>query len=124
MDAYKEEIFGPVLNVLCVDTMEEAIELINANPYGNGTAIFTTNGTAARKYQHEIDVGQVGINVPIPVPLPHFSFTGSRASIRGDLNFYGKGGIQFYTQLKTITSLWRGTDADTKGAHTVMPTMK
>jgi malonate-semialdehyde dehydrogenase (acetylating)/methylmalonate-semialdehyde dehydrogenase len=88
--AYTEEIFGPVLVTLAVDSLEEAIEFTNSNPYGNGCAIFTSSGAVARKYQHEIDVGQVGINVPIPVPLPMFSFTGSRGSIRGDLHFYGK----------------------------------
>lgn len=106
MRCYKEEIFAPVLVVLTVDTLEDAIALINASPYGNGTAIFTSSGVAARKFQHDIDVGQVGINLPIPVPLPFFSFTGSRASIRGDLHFYGKQGVHFYTQTKTITSNW------------------
>merc|ERR1712181_115389 len=88
MTAYKEEIFGPVLCVLSVDTLDEAIELINNNPYGNGTAIFTTNGATARKFTADIDVGQVGVNVPIPVPLPMMSFTGSRGSFLGDTNFY------------------------------------
>ena len=104
--AYTEEIFGPVLVCFHVNTLEDAIALTNSNPYGNGCAIFTQSGAAARKYQHEIDVGQVGINVPIPVPLPMFSFTGSRGSIRGDVHFYGKQGPQFYTQIKTITSNW------------------
>jgi malonate-semialdehyde dehydrogenase (acetylating)/methylmalonate-semialdehyde dehydrogenase len=104
--AYKEEIFGPVLVCLAVDTLEEAIAFTNASPYGNGAAIFTKSGSAARKFQHEIDIGQVGINVPIPVPLPYFSFTGSRGSIRGDVHFYGKQGAQFYTQIKTITANW------------------
>ncbi len=92
MRCYREEIFGPVLVILSVDTLDEAIALINKNPYGNGTALFTTNGATARRFQSEIDVGQVGINVPIPVPLPMFSFTGSRGSIRGDVHFYGKQG--------------------------------
>jgi len=122
MTAYKEEIFGPVLNCLCVDTMEEAIEIINACQYGNGTAIFTNSGAAARHFQHNIDVGQVGINVPIPVPLPMFSFTGSRGSIRGDLNFYGKAGIHFFTQIKTITAKWAIEDTESLGGVT-MPTM-
>ena len=104
--AYKEEIFGPVLVCLAVDTLEEAIAFTNASPYGNGAAIFTKSGSAARKFQHEIDIGQVGINVPIPIPLPYFSFTGSRGSIRGDVHFYGKQGAQFYTQIKTITANW------------------
>nr|CCA14861.1 unnamed protein product [Albugo laibachii Nc14] len=104
--AYTKEIFGPVLVCMSVDSVEEAIELINQNPYGNGCAIFTSSGSSARQFQHEIDVGQVGINVPIPVPLPMFSFTGSKASIRGDINFYGKSGVHFYTQTKTIISQW------------------
>lgn len=104
--AYTEEIFGPVLVCLTADSLEEAISITNNNPYGNGCAIFTRSGAAARKFQHEIDVGQVGINVPIPVPLPYFSFTGSRASIRGDMHFYGKQGTDFYTQIKTITASW------------------
>jgi malonate-semialdehyde dehydrogenase (acetylating)/methylmalonate-semialdehyde dehydrogenase len=89
MECYREEIFGPVLVCLNVETLDDAIELINNNPYGNGTAVFTNSGPNARKFEHEIDVGQVGINVPIPVPVPPFSFTGSRGSILGDLNFYG-----------------------------------
>lgn len=104
--AYTEEIFGPVLVCVHVDSLEDAIAFTNASPYGNGCAIFTSSGAAARKFQHEVDVGQVGVNVPIPVPLPFFSFTGSRGSIRGDVHFYGKQGAQFYTQIKTITSNW------------------
>jgi malonate-semialdehyde dehydrogenase (acetylating)/methylmalonate-semialdehyde dehydrogenase len=106
MECYSQEVFGPVLVVLEVETLEDAIALINRNPFGNGTAIFTASGAAARKFQYEVDVGQVGINVPIPVPLPFFSFTGSRASIRGDVHFYGKQAINFFTQTKTITSNW------------------
>jgi len=121
---YTEEIFAPVLTALFVDTLEDAIQLINSNPYGNGTAIFTNSGAAARKFQNDVDVGQIGVNVPIPVPLPMFSFTGSRGSIRGDLNFYGKAGVQFYTQLKTVTSLWRSADAESSVAHVNMPTMR
>ncbi|EGD77991.1 aldehyde dehydrogenase [Salpingoeca rosetta] len=124
MDCYKEEIFGPVLVCLEVDTIDEAIELVNKNRWGNGTAVFTNCGAAARKFTFEIEAGQVGVNVPIPVPLPMFSFTGNKASFVGDLNFYGKAGVQFYTQLKTITSLWRNSDADVLKAATVMPTMK
>jgi len=123
MRCYKEEIFGPVLVCLEVNTLDEAIHLINSNPYGNGTAIFTRSGNAARKYQHEIDVGQVGINLPIPVPLPFFSFTGSRGSIRGDINFYGKNGVYFYTQLKTITARWEPDDFSSS-LSTAMPTFK
>jgi len=120
MDCYKEEIFGPVLICLTADTLEDAIKLINDNPYGNGTAIFTRSGASARKYQHEIDVGQVGLNLPIPVPLPMFSFTGSRGSFIGSTNFYGKSAVHFYTQVKTITSQWKEDDIDA-GVSTVMP---
>ncbi|XP_069116535.1 probable methylmalonate-semialdehyde/malonate-semialdehyde dehydrogenase [acylating], mitochondrial [Argopecten irradians] len=124
MTCYKEEIFGPVLVSMEVDTLDDAIDCINNNPYGNGTAIFTTNGAAARKFTMETDVGQVGVNVPIPVPLPMFSFTGSRGSFKGDMNFYGKGGIQFYTQLKTVTQMWRADDASIGQKQTAMPVMR
>ncbi|XP_054153717.1 probable methylmalonate-semialdehyde dehydrogenase [acylating], mitochondrial [Oppia nitens] len=123
MKCYKEEIFGPVLITLNVDTIDEAIDVINSNPYGNGTAIFTTNGATARKFTHETDVGQVGVNVPIPVPLPMFSFTGSRGSFLGDYNFYGKAGLNFYTQLKTVTQLWSPEHHSDKAA-TNFPVMK
>ena len=106
MRIYKEEIFGPVLGIIHVDTLEQAIELINANPFGNGVGLFTQSGAIARTFQNEIDIGQVGINIPIPVPVPFFSFTGSRGSKLGDLGPYGKQAIQFYTQTKTITSRW------------------
>jgi malonate-semialdehyde dehydrogenase (acetylating) / methylmalonate-semialdehyde dehydrogenase len=106
MKIYTTEIFGPVMVIIGVDTLNEAIELVNKNPFGNGTGLFTQSGAAARKFQNEIDVGQVGINVPIPVPVPFFSFTGSRGSKLGDLGPYGKQVIQFYTQTKTITSRW------------------
>lgn len=124
--AYLNELFAPVLSCTHVDTLDEAIQLTNSNPYGNGTAIFTKSGAAARKFQHEIDVGQVGVNTPIPVPLPFFSFTGSRGSIRGDLHFYGKQGVYFYTQTKTITTQWPYEDDDSsvKAPNTAMPTMK
>ncbi|KAL3110087.1 hypothetical protein niasHT_015690 [Heterodera trifolii] len=114
MLCYKEEIFGPVLCVLETETLDEAMDLINKNPYGNGTALFTRSGIAAHRFVSEIDVGQVGINVPIPVPLPMFSFTGSRGSFLGDANFYGKAGLNFYTQLRTVTQLWRSEDASTE----------
>jgi malonate-semialdehyde dehydrogenase (acetylating) / methylmalonate-semialdehyde dehydrogenase len=106
MEVYKTEIFGPVLCVVAAETLDEAIAIVNANPYGNGTALFTSSGAAARKFQHDIDVGQVGINVPIPVPVPSFSFTGSRRSKLGDLGPYGKQAVQFYTQTKTVISRW------------------
>lgn len=110
MQIYDQEIFGPVLCCVEVDTFDEAIAFVNRNPYGNGTAVFTRSGSAARKYVDQIEVGQVGVNVPIPVPLPMFSFTGNKGSILGDLNFYGKAGVNFYTQLKTVTSAWREDD--------------
>jgi malonate-semialdehyde dehydrogenase (acetylating)/methylmalonate-semialdehyde dehydrogenase len=106
MKIYTTEIFGPVMVIVGVDTLDEAIALINDNPFGNGTGIFTQSGAVARKFQHEIDVGQVGINVPIPVPVPIFSFTGSRGSKLGDLGPYGKQAVQFYTQTKTVTTRW------------------
>ena len=107
MKIYTEEIFGPVLLTIEVDTLEEAVQLVNENPYGNGSAIFTESGSSARYFQHEINTGMVGINVPIPVPLPFFSFSGAKGSILGDLHAYGKEGVRFYTQLKTVTSRWQ-----------------
>ncbi|MBY6105200.1 CoA-acylating methylmalonate-semialdehyde dehydrogenase [Ferrimonas balearica] len=106
MRIYQEEIFGPVLSCTEVDTLADAIALVNANPFGNGTSIFTNSGAAARKYQHEIEVGQVGINIPIPVPLPFFSFTGWKNSFYGDLHAYGKQAVRFYTETKTVTARW------------------
>ncbi|KAK5172112.1 aldehyde dehydrogenase (NADP(+)) ald6 [Saxophila tyrrhenica] len=124
MTCYREEIFGPVLVCLNVDTLDEAIELINANEYGNGTAIFTSSGATATRFQKEIEAGQVGINVPIPVPLPMFSFTGNKKSVAGGgaNTFYGKPGIQFYTQQKTVTSFWKAEDAVSTRAKVNMPT--
>jgi len=90
MKCYTEEIFGPVLSCMFADTTDEAIDIINKNPYGNGTAVFTTNGATARAFVNRIEAGQVGVNVPIPVPLPMFSFTGNKGSFLGDMNFYGK----------------------------------
>ena len=106
MTIYREEIFGPVLCVVSVDTLDEAIEFINANPNGNGTSIFTNSGWVARRFESDIDVGQVGINVPIPVPVAYFSFTGSRGSKLGDLGPNGKQAIAFWTQTKTVTARW------------------
>ena len=106
MRIYQEEIFGPVLCCMCVDTLDEALAIVNANPYGNGTSIFTNSGAAARTYQSNVEVGQVGINIPIPVPLPFFSFTGWKNSFYGDLHAYGKQAIRFYSETKTITSRW------------------
>ncbi|AOE86880.1 CoA-acylating methylmalonate-semialdehyde dehydrogenase [Pseudomonas sp. TCU-HL1] len=106
MGLYREEIFGPVLVCMEADSLDEAIALVNANPYGNGTSLFTRSGGAARHFQHAIEVGQVGINVPIPVPLPFFSFTGWKGSFYGDLHAYGKQAVRFYTETKTVTTRW------------------
>ena len=120
MRIYDEEIFGPVLVILAADSLDEAIDIVNANPNGNGTAVFTQSGAAARKFQEEIDVGQVGINVPIPVPVPLFSFTGSRASKLGDLGPYGKQVVMFYTQTKTVTQRWFDDDSLHVGVNTTI----
>ena len=106
MSIYKDEIFGPVLSVVRVETLEQAIELINRNPYANGTALFTESGGAARRFANEIQVGMVGINVPIPVPVAYYSFGGWKGSLFGDLHMYGPEGIQFYTRGKVVTSRW------------------
>lgn len=111
MSLYDQEVFGPVLCLMEVDTLDAAIDLINRNPNGNGTGLFTRSGAAARHFQENIDVGQVGINVPIPVPVPLFSFTGSRGSKLGDLGPYGKQVVLFYTQTKTITTRWFDEEA-------------
>lgn len=121
---YKEEIFGPVLCVVRKNTLDEAIQFINANQYGNGTAIFTRSGGAARKFQHEIEATQIGINLPIPVPLPMFSFTGGKRSFSGDLNFYGKAGQKFFTQMKTITARWKDEGTEGYKVQTSFPLMK
>src|SRR6187401_601051 len=105
-ESYKNEIFGPVLEVMRVKTYDEALELINDNPYGNGTAIFTRDGGAARQFQFEVNAGMVGINVPIPVPVAYYSFGGWKQSLFGDLHMYGPEGIQFYTRAKIVTSRW------------------
>jgi malonate-semialdehyde dehydrogenase (acetylating)/methylmalonate-semialdehyde dehydrogenase len=106
MNAYRDEIFGPVLTVVRVKTYDEAVKLINENPYGNGTAIFTRDGGAARQFQFEVNAGMVGINVPIPVPVAYYSFGGWKSSLFGDLHMYGPEGIQFYTRAKIVTSRW------------------
>ena len=106
MDAYRDEIFGPVLTVIRVDTYDEAVKLVNDNPYGNGTAIFTRDGGAARQFQFEVNAGMVGVNVPIPVPVAYYSFGGWKNSLFGDLHMYGPEGIQFYTRAKIVTARW------------------
>ena len=106
MSVYTDEIFGPVLSVVRVETYDEALELINSNPYGNGTAIFTNDGGAARRFQNEVEVGMVGINVPIPVPMAYYSFGGWKASLFGDSHAHGAEGVHFFTRGKAITSRW------------------
>ena len=120
MEIYRTEIFGPVLVVLSVPTLDDAIALVNRNPMGNGVGLFTQSGAAARKFQSEIDVGQVGINIPIPVPVPFFSFTGSRGSKLGDLGPYGKQVVQFYTQTKTVTARWFDDATVNDGVNTTI----
>jgi malonate-semialdehyde dehydrogenase (acetylating)/methylmalonate-semialdehyde dehydrogenase len=106
MPIYDEEIFGPVLNVVRVASYDEALALVNANPYGNGTAIFTADGGAARRFQREVEVGMVGINVPIPVPMAYYSFGGWKASLFGDTHAHGVEGVHFFTRGKVVTSRW------------------
>ena len=106
MACYQNEIFGPVLSLVRVDTYDEAVEIVHNNPYGNGTAIFTRDGGAARRFQFDIDVGMVGINVPVPVPVSYYSFGGWKASLFGDKHMYGPEGIDFYTRSKVVTSRW------------------
>ncbi|OZF10888.1 methylmalonate-semialdehyde dehydrogenase (CoA acylating), partial [Rhodococcus sp. 14-2686-1-2] len=106
MSIYTDEIFGPVLSVVRVDTYDQALELINNNPYGNGTAIFTNDGGAARRFQNEVEVGMIGINVPIPVPMAYYSFGGWKNSLFGDTHAHGTEGIHFFTRGKAVTSRW------------------
>jgi malonate-semialdehyde dehydrogenase (acetylating)/methylmalonate-semialdehyde dehydrogenase len=124
MEIYRDEIFGPVLGVVRVDTLEEAIALINANPYANGTAIFTGSGQAARRFQREVQVGMIGINVPIPVPMAFYSFGGWKASLFGDKHMHGPEGIKFYTRGKVVTSRWpeEAKDASHHRGHMHFPT--
>jgi malonate-semialdehyde dehydrogenase (acetylating)/methylmalonate-semialdehyde dehydrogenase len=121
MTIYRDEIFGPVLIVLRVDTLEEAIKLVNANPYANGTAIFTESGGAARRFENEIQVGMVGINVPIPVPVAFYSFGGWKNSLFGDLHVHGVEGVKFYTRTKAVTTRWPHQDTPAPGLN--MPTL-
>jgi malonate-semialdehyde dehydrogenase (acetylating)/methylmalonate-semialdehyde dehydrogenase len=106
MRVYDDEIFGPVLSVVRVDTFDEAVALINANPYGNGVALFTRDGGAARRFEAAVDVGMVGVNVAIPVPVGFHSFGGWKASLFGDSAMYGPEGVRFYTRPKVVTSRW------------------
>ena len=120
MRIYKEEIFGPVLAIVRSENFSDAVDLVNRHEFGNGTAIFTRDGDAAREFGNRIQVGMVGINVPIPVPMAFHSFGGWKRSIFGPLHVHGPDGVRFYTRLKTVTARW----PDTHAAEFVMPTMK
>ncbi|KAM0788361.1 hypothetical protein ACM66B_001501 [Microbotryomycetes sp. NB124-2] len=124
MECYTEEIFGPVLTIVQAKDLDDAIALINRNKYGNGTAIFTQSGATARKFEKEVEAGQIGINVPIPVPLPMFAWSGNKGSVLGPMSLYGKLGLDFWTMLKTTTSLWRAEDAVSDRATVTMPTQR
>ena len=106
MACYDDEIFGPVLSVVRVASYDQGVQIINDNPYGNGTAIFTRDGGIARQFQYDINVGMVGVNVPVPVPVSYYSFGGWKASLFGDQHMYGPDGINFYTRTKVVTSRW------------------
>ncbi len=121
MEVYKNEIFGPVLVVLRVDSLDKAIELVNSSPYANGTAIFTESGGAARRFENEVQVGMVGVNVPIPVPVAFYSFGGWKNSLFGDLHVHGMEGVKFYTRTKVITTRWPHQDTPSAGLN--MPTL-
>jgi len=123
MDSYQAEIFGPVLQVMRVNTMQEAMDIINDHEYGNGTCIFTRDGEAARYFSDQILVGMVGINVPLPVPVAYHSFGGWKRSLFGDLHAYGPDAVRFYTKRKTITQRWPSAGMR-EGAMFSMPTMK
>jgi malonate-semialdehyde dehydrogenase (acetylating) / methylmalonate-semialdehyde dehydrogenase len=117
MTIYREEIFGPVLVVLRVESLDEAVAMINANPYANGAAIFTRSGYAARRFEQDAEVGMAGINVPIPVPMAFYSFGGWRNSLFGDLHVHGLDGVRFYTRMKTVTSRWPDDGSAAPGFH-------
>jgi len=122
MRIYREEIFGPVLAIVRVGTLAEALELVNAHEFGNGASIFTNDGRAAREFAHGVAAGMVGVNVPIPVPMAFHSFGGWKRSLFGDMHVHGPEGVRFYTRLKTVTARWPTSGAGT--AEFVMPTMK
>jgi malonate-semialdehyde dehydrogenase (acetylating)/methylmalonate-semialdehyde dehydrogenase len=121
MSIYRDEIFGPVLVVVRADTEDDAIGIVNDSPYGNGTAIFTRSGAAARRFANQIQVGMVGVNVPIPVPMAFFSFGGWKGSLFGDLHVHGTDGVRFYTRTKVITARW---PEQRDAVSLSMPTMK
>jgi malonate-semialdehyde dehydrogenase (acetylating)/methylmalonate-semialdehyde dehydrogenase len=122
MAIYRDEIFGPVLGVVRAETYEQAVRLVNESPYANGVAIFTNDGGAARRFQHEIQVGMVGINVPIPVPMAYYSFGGWKHSLFGDSHVHGREGVHFYTRGKVVTARW--PDPRHRGVNLGFPQMK
>jgi malonate-semialdehyde dehydrogenase (acetylating)/methylmalonate-semialdehyde dehydrogenase len=115
MSVYDDEIFGPVLSVVRVASYDEALALVNANPWGNGTAIFTRDGGAARRYTRDVEVGMIGVNVPIPVPMAYYSFGGWKSSLFGDTHAHGTEGVHFYTRGKVVTSRWPDAGRDVVG---------
>ena len=117
MDAYRDEIFGPVLSVVRADTVDEAIALINANPYGNGTSIFTSSGEAARRFKRGVTVGMIGVNVPIPVPMAYYSFGGWKDSLFGQSRIHGPDGVDFYTRTKVVTERWPAVSAGSSASY-------
>jgi malonate-semialdehyde dehydrogenase (acetylating)/methylmalonate-semialdehyde dehydrogenase len=117
MGVYRQEVFGPVLSVVRVGTLDEAIELINANDYANGTAIFTASGEAARRFQRQVHVGMIGVNVPIPVPMAFYSFGGWKDSLFGDHHIHGPEGVRFYTRAKAVTARWPQAVEATASLH-------
>jgi malonate-semialdehyde dehydrogenase (acetylating)/methylmalonate-semialdehyde dehydrogenase len=122
MEVYRDEVFGPVLSVIRVDSLDDAIDLINRNSYANGTAIFTRSGHAARAFQRAIEVGMIGVNVPIPVPLAFYSFGGWKDSLFGDTHIHGPEGVRFYTRAKAVTTRWPRDEAALERAHFHFPT--
>ena len=122
MELYRDEIFGPVLAVVRVATYEDALALVNRSPYANGVAIFTNDGGAARRFQHEVHVGMVGINVPIPVPMAYYSFGGWKQSLFGDAHVHGREGVHFYTRGKVVTARW--PDPQHRGVNLGFPQMR
>jgi malonate-semialdehyde dehydrogenase (acetylating)/methylmalonate-semialdehyde dehydrogenase len=123
MECYRDEIFGPVLQIVRVDSYPEALKLVNDNQYGNGTAIFTRDGGAAREFAHRVQAGMVGINVPIPVPMAYYSFGGWKDSLFGEHHIHGPEGVAFYTRAKVVTARWPHVDhAEHQQAHFSFPT--
>jgi len=120
MTIYTDEIFGPVLTVVRAESYDDAVRLVNENPYGNGVALFTADGGAARRFQYEVEAGMIGINVPIPVPMAYYSFGGWNQSLFGDTHMHGTEGVHFYTRGKVVTARW--ADPETRGPDLGFPT--